>query len=67
MPVVTADAEFTAHDQGEPLFFCAEGCRRRWLEEQGCCSKPRGRWGRYLQRLTRANEDAFGPSGPKCH
>jgi YHS domain-containing protein len=67
MPVETAGARFTAREEGEPRLFCAEGCRRRWLEERARRSRPRSRWGRYLDRLARANQAEFGPSGPGCH
>lgn len=67
MPVETAHAAHTAEMDGEMHFFCAEGCRRRWLEDNTCCDKPKGRWGRYLERLGRANEEVFGAGGPKCH
>lgn len=67
MPVRTAGARFTAEQDGEVHFFCADGCREHWLREHSCCGGSKGRWGRYLERLSRINQAAYGVAGPKCH
>jgi YHS domain-containing protein len=68
MPVDTLNCEFVAERGGRPHFFCADSCRQKFLASD-CCKpgKPKGRWGRYLDRMAKFNEKSFGPSGPKCH
>lgn len=67
MPVTTRKAEHAEERQGRVYFFCADGCRRRWLEENPCCGSSKGWWGRYIDRLGKANTGTFGSAGPKCH
>jgi YHS domain-containing protein len=70
MNVVPGDTKLVAIYQGHSYWFCAYNCReafeanpRKYLEP-----KKRKSWfGRYLERLTKANEQQFGGSGPKCH
>lgn len=54
--------------EGQHYYFCAEGCRKafeknpkKFLEPE--CDKPKGWWGRYLQRLKKAT----GDKPMKCH
>ncbi len=58
--------------QGHSYWFCAVGCReafesnpKKYLEPKP--AKRKGWLGRYLERLTKANEQQFGGGGPKCH
>jgi hypothetical protein len=67
MPVRTRDALYTAQKDGKVHFFCADGCRQHWMKENSCCSGSKGWWGRYLDRLGKANTGEYGASGPKCH
>ncbi len=53
-------------------WFCAEGCRkafeanpRKHLEPKP--AKPKGWWGRYLERVAKANKELFGDGRPQCH
>jgi Cu+-exporting ATPase len=52
----------------EHYYFCAEGCRKAFVEnpkkflEPGC-DKPKGLWGRYMARLQKAT----GGKAMKCH
>lgn len=66
MPVNTDGAQYVEKQGGRLYFFCAPGCRDKFLAG-GCRAKPKGRWGRFLDRLARANEKEFGASGPSCH
>lgn len=66
MPVKTDGAELVEKLNDRLYFFCAPGCRDKFLA-QGCCDKPKGRWGRFLDRLAKANEKEFGAAGPCCH
>jgi Cu+-exporting ATPase len=58
--------------QGCSYYFCAEGCRKafeanpkKYLERKP--SKPKGWWGRYLERMAKSNKKVFGDSRPQCH
>ena len=53
---------------GQPYYFCAESCRKafdknpqKFLASQ--CARPKGWWGRYMQRLQKAT----GGKAMKCH
>jgi Cu+-exporting ATPase len=53
---------------GETYYFCAEGCRQSFEENPEKFLNPRpakkkGIWGRYLERLEKAN----GGKAMKCH
>jgi len=57
--------------QGQIYHFCAEACRNAFETNPGHYLKPtpekrKGWWERYLDRLTKANEKAFGRKRPKC-
>lgn len=70
MNVSPGETRLVAVFQGHSYWFCAEHCRaafesnpKKYLE-----SKKRKSWfGRYMDRLRKANEQQFGGSGPKCH
>jgi YHS domain-containing protein len=56
--------------QGHSYWFCAEACREtfeRNPEKYLGPKKPKGWIGRYLERLTKANQSEFGGGGPSCH
>ena len=49
-------------------FFCAEGCRKAFVENPKKflspeCNKPKGWWGRYMARLKKATDG----KPMKCH
>jgi YHS domain-containing protein len=67
MPVDTQNCQYTAQRDGRTYFFCADGCRQAFLAQDCCAKKPKGWWGRYLDRLGRVNDQSFGAAGPKCH
>lgn len=66
MPVETREAKLTVQRDERIYFFCSQGCLDKFLAEP-CCAKPKGRWGRFLDRLARANAKEFGKDGPHCH
>jgi YHS domain-containing protein len=66
MPVNTHNAKLTAQRDDRLYFFCSPGCRFKFLS-QPCCEEPKGRWGRFLDRLAKANAREFGKDGPNCH
>jgi YHS domain-containing protein len=61
--------------QGQDYYFCAEGCRRefeanpkRYREPRSVtCKGPKTWWGRYLERVAKANEKLFGGRSRCCH
>jgi YHS domain-containing protein len=61
----------TASYQDQSYYFCAEACRKafelnpkRYLKSTP--ARRKGWWGRYLDRLAKANEKTFGKKRPKC-
>ena len=69
MAVDPSRTDLVAIFNGKNYYFCAEGCRRAFEKkpEKHIKRKSKGWWGRYLDRLARANEKAFGPAGSRCH
>ena len=70
MKVSPGESKRVAVYQGHSYWFCAEGCRaafesnpEKYLEPKKC----KGWFGRYMDRLRKANEQQFGASGSKCH
>ena len=61
--------------EGQDYYFCAEACRRafeknpeKYLKRTPVRIKaPQGWWGRYLERMARANQQHFGGGRPACH
>lgn len=55
--------------EGKSYYFCAEGCRKTFSDKPQKYLKPKkkGWLGRYMDKMAKANQDAFGNSGPKCH
>lgn len=65
---MTVDPEKTdivATVEGQAYYFCAEGCRKAFLENPKKYLEPKkkGWWGRYTERL----EKATGGKAMKCH
>jgi YHS domain-containing protein len=70
MKVSPGETKRVALYQGHSYWFCADGCRaafeanpKKYLGDK----KRKGWFGRYIDRLRKANEQEFGASGPKCH
>ena len=68
MSVDPCTTQTTATIDGEVYYFCAEGCRQSFEKnpQKFLNSKPgkkKGLWGRYLERLEKAN----GGRAMKCH
>ena len=68
MSVDPETAKIIATIEGQNYYFCAEGCRKtfeknpkKFLEPE--CDRPKGWWGRYLQRLKKTT----GDKPMKCH
>ena len=61
MNVEPADTELKATLGGETYYFCAEGCRKSFVDDPekflGCKQvKKKGWWGRYVERLEKATK-----------
>jgi Cu+-exporting ATPase len=68
MSLNPATARIKAVVGGQLYYFCAEGCRKvfeknpkKFLDPE--CARPKGWWGRYVQRLQKAT----GGKSMKCH
>lgn len=63
MAVDPATAAARTRYNGIEIFFCAEGCKERFeAAPQKYATKPKGFWGRYLERLNKAT----GGKPPSC-
>jgi YHS domain-containing protein len=68
MTVVPGPKGIITTTDGETYYFCAEGCRQSFEKNPQKFLNPRpakkkGIWGRYLERLEKAN----GGRAMKCH
>ena len=68
MSVNPETTKIIATIEGEHYYFCAEGCRKTFVENpkkflEPECDKPKGLWGRYMARLRKAT----GGKPMKCH
>jgi YHS domain-containing protein len=53
--------------RSQTYYFCAECCIKVFEKNPDKYLKPKGPFGRFLERLVQANVKAFGRSGPPCH
>jgi YHS domain-containing protein len=68
MSVNPETTKIIATIEGEHYYFCAEGCRKAFVENpkkflEPQCDKPKGWWGRYMARLKKATDGR----PMKCH
>jgi YHS domain-containing protein len=52
--------------RGKNYYFCAESCLAAFEEDPDRYLKRKGFFGRFLDRLAKSNEKAFGSRGPSC-
>ena len=75
MKVDPNKTDFKASYQGDDYYFCAEACRREFVKNPQRYQEPKPVnprepktwWGRYLERVAKANEELFGGSSRCCH
>jgi Cu+-exporting ATPase len=67
MKVSSASANLVSTHQGRRYFFCAECCQKAFENNPHKYLKPKGPFGRFLDRLAKSNEKDFGRAGPSCH
>ncbi len=72
MEVEPGRTRLVAIYQGHSYWFCAGACceafeinPQKYLEPKHPSRK--GWFGRYLERLGKANDEHFGKGGPRCH
>lgn len=63
MKVDPSETAIVATHDGCSYYFCADGCRKAFEANPGKYLKPKGWWGRYLERL----EKATGGKAMTCH
>jgi YHS domain-containing protein len=65
MTVNPERTDIVATVEGQAYYFCAEGCRKAFIENPKKYLEPKkkGWWGRYIERL----EKATGGQTMKCH
>ena len=68
MSVNPETTKITTVVEAQSYYFCAESCRKAFEEDpekflEPECIKPKGWWGRYMQRLQKAT----GGKPIKCH
>ncbi len=66
MKVVAGTNAITSVHNGKSYHFCAEGCRVAFEKKPGKYLKKKGWFGRFLDRMGKANDEQFGKSGPTC-
>jgi YHS domain-containing protein len=67
MEVSPASTNLVSTHKGQRYYFCAECCKKLFEKNAEKYLKPKGPFGRFLDRLTKANEKVFGKAGPSCH
>ncbi len=53
--------------KGRTYYFCAENCRTAFVKNPEKYLKPKGLFGRFLDRMAKSNKKTFGCKGPSCH
>ena len=67
MEITPASTNLVSAHKGRRYHFCAECCKEAFEKKPDKYLKPKGPFGRFLDRLTMANENVFGRHGPSCH
>ena len=72
MNVPPGKRDLVSEHEERIYYFCAEVCLKSFDEDPQKyvgrkSAKRKGFFGRYLDRLSRANKEQFGSAGPKCH
>ena len=71
MKVDPSKTDIVVTHQGRSYYFCSEACRKAFEKNPHKCPKPKltrlkGWWGRYLERVAKANNELFGGGSPRC-
>ena len=66
MKVAPGENVWTTNHNGKSYWFCARECREAFEKNPGKYIKRKGWFGRFLDRMSNANEKQFGSGGPSC-
>ena len=66
MRVNRRSTSLASSHEGKIYYFCAGGCKKAFEENPNKYLKPKGLFGRFLERLAQSNRDQFGSGGPSC-
>lgn len=67
MVVEPKTAEFWTVRGGQTYYFCGEVCKDKFEKEPAKYLKKKGFFTRFLEKITKANEEKFGGEAPTCH
>ena len=75
MKMDPSKTDLIAAYQAQDYYFCAEACRREFLKNPQRYREPKSLnrrgpktwWGRYLERVAKANKELFGGRPLCCH
>lgn len=68
MDVKEGGASHLLHIEHETLYFCSKPCKETYQNpEKKSTSKKKGFFARFLEKLAKSNEQAYGGTPPKCH
>jgi Cu+-exporting ATPase len=62
-----ASTNLVSTHQGKRYYFCAECCLVAFKNNPDKYLRPKGFFGRFLDRFAKANDKVFGRSRPSCH
>lgn len=65
--VEATDESPKSNHAGKEYFFCCPDCKASFNRKPEKHLRERGKFGRWLERIARANEEEFGSKSPKCH
>ncbi|MFH1057535.1 MAG: YHS domain-containing protein [Pseudomonadota bacterium] len=72
MTVTAGHSAGPSRHGGRDYWFCCPGCQKSFERDPArflrpVTIRPKGWFGRWLDRMGRANAQAFGQAGPRCH
>lgn len=71
MKIDPAKGKLVCIYEGKSYSFCSESCQKAFeADPRKYLMQPppkKGRFKRWLDRMAKSNQQAFGSSGPKCH
>jgi YHS domain-containing protein len=69
MEVSGSEAAASLEYKGKRFHFCSLSCYDAFKKdpERYLISEKQGWWGRFLNRLAKANQETYGGKAPKCH
>ena len=65
--MVEIEKSLSSSHAGKEYFFCDPDCKTNFDRQPEKYMEKKGKFGRWLERVARANEEEFGSKPPKCH